>query len=1429
FKNLDNKKKGFTCYLCEVVDHVVADCPLLPLAKALVNRTLKSLDKDVDDNRRSQNRLQPQFRSQAKPKVETHKLSKKAHGYAVAEEQETSDSDSNEGTDSDETVLLSHELLSKATPSTWPADTGASSHMSDQPDLFRTYQRIKRRSIQVGGGVMYADYKGTVDLVCENGSSTRLKDVLFVPNLGVNLLSARKVCQNGLLGSFDTNQMFFTLNGKKVIECTMKNGLYIVTNIASAYKETAFPASVSMGSEVIMSDDSSSKELTLENSNPNEQEVIENLSSKEQANYQLWHRRLNHLGPEKLRKLHKVTTLSTPIKVPNDNVMCGVCKLTKMRNYTPKTLSQHKNHRLALIQFDIAGPFPKSVRGNRYFMLIIDNWSRRNWVICLNSKDQAVKAITLWKAIEEGKTKCKIAAARTDNAPELLKAVGEWRNAGNGVEIQRTTIASSHQNGAAERNIQTAEAGMRAMLEDAGLPIEFWDYAVEHDAYVRNRTDTGPVIDGSVVSPEEAYSGVTPSVDHLKIWGSLCYAWINPKTIPRTQRKDKLRNVSRAGVFLGFEELTNKHFKVYCPELGYHQRYSRVDVDETIKGSTLQLKLRGATGPQGTSNIQPDRMPRGRPKCTEISPFLGTLTPQQQQPTSRQVPFEINSHLAEQQQLEKLQCNQEIRNLTANDKEVIIPPLESEVSKDNEEITPTLLKTDAKVESKSDEEIKSPLHDEKTPPVNDEVVPPPINKNSRNSPPKEQRRSGDKNILDDTIPRLPPTITNEAIQIKTIPRTTSTSINGVQKEIIPKSPPKIAKVVNKDNTNIKEDINSSIISNTLSPSANPKVSDTTEQLQIPKILSAPSRRYFTRSTLKRQRNDDDEDDGDVDVIDKRMHKMIKAMIAQIAIGELHDDLTEDTPNIGSAFQSTEIMGIPIPSSYQKAINDPVHGIAWKNAIIEELNSLMKNNTWEPVVPPSGSNIITSKWVFTIKVLSNGAIERFKARLVARGFSQIKGEDYDETFAPTVRMDTLRLFLAMVAEKELKCRHFDIKNAFTESQLKENIFMHPPPGLQIKKGMVLKVLRSLYGLKQAARDWNLLMKSELIKWGFDQSKADPCMFLHKQTSVMLLVYVDDIVGVAKTQKELDWFWGKLSIRFNAKDMGEIEKILGMRVSRDLKNRTIYLDQEQYLRTVLDKFGFKVSTTSRKCHPSSDYSDYAPSTDQDIRIEANQYQQVIGSLMFAMILTRPDISYALGKLSQHMSDPCERHGSALKKLMRYLNSTITQKIRYGPGGALNHIAVYSDADWAGDKADRKSTSGYVVMFYGGPISWGSKKQRSVATSSCESEYLALAMCAKQGQWIAQICRDLGVGHYIGKYPNCVQMFGDNQGSLALVKNPQLHERSKHIDICYHFIRDLAEQGKLVVTYISTKEMVADGMTKPLAKPSFLKFKEWMGLVE
>ena len=214
------------------------------------------------------------------------------------------------------------------------------------------------------------------------------------------------------------------------------------------------------------------------------------------------------------------------------------------------------------------------------------------------------------------------------------------------------------------------------------------------------------------------------------------------------------------------------------------------------------------------------------------------------------------------------------------------------------------------------------------------------------------------------------------------------------------------------------------------------------------------------------------------------------------------------------------------------------------------------------------------------------------------------------------------------------------------------------------------------------------------------------------------------------------------------------------------------------------------------------------------------------MYGMIYTRPDVAFTTGRLSQYLKAPVQRHYNGVKELLRYIGSTIDQRIRYGPSTNRN-LAVYTDADWAGDKTDRKSTSGFVAMLYGGPVSWASRKQTSVATSSTESEYIALSTGAKQAVWIGQVIRDMGFLGYIGPDPNNVSIKGDNQGSLALVKNPHLHERSKHIDIQYHYIRDLEEKGRINVSYIPTTDMVADGLTKPLGRMAFGRFRELLGI--
>jgi hypothetical protein len=326
--------------------------------------------------------------------------------------------------------------------------------------------------------------------------------------------------------------------------------------------------------------------------------------------------------------------------------------------------------------------------------------------------------------------------------------------------------------------------------------------------------------------------------------------------------------------------------------------------------------------------------------------------------------------------------------------------------------------------------------------------------------------------------------------------------------------------------------------------------------------------------------------------------------------------------------------------------------------------------------------------------------------------------------------------------------------------------------------------------------------------------------------MLLLYVDDIAAASKSSLELDWFYSQLSARFNAKDLGEIHKILGVRVTRNRRSRELFIDQEQYLRTVLDRCGFTDAPHRRKDTPLNGYDCLRSAKPEDRRIDITDYQQAIGSIMYGMVFTRPDIAFAIGKLSQYLREPVECHGTGLKGLLRYIGWTTDLRIRYGPT-AKGRLVLYSDADWAGDRTDRKSTSGHVAMLYGGPISWGSRKQTSVATSSTESEYMAMSSCAKQSQWIVQVLKDMGFPRYIGNDPYAAQIKGDNQGALALVKNPHLHERSKHIDVQYHHIRDLEARKRIAVSYVPTTDMVADGMTKPLDRIAFQRFKDLMGI--
>ncbi|THH12524.1 hypothetical protein EW146_g7607 [Bondarzewia mesenterica] len=492
---------------------------------------------------------------------------------------------------------------------------------------------------------------------------------------------------------------------------------------------------------------------------------------------------------------------------------------------------------------------------------------------------------------------------------------------------------------------------------------------------------------------------------------------------------------------------------------------------------------------------------------------------------------------------------------------------------------------------------------------------------------------------------------------------------------------------------------------------------------------------------------------------------------------------------------------------------------WLAACQEEMQSFEKLEVYQEVIRPRDRKVIGSKWVFRIKRGANGDIEKFKARLVAKGFTQVEGVDYDETFAPVVRFTTLRTILALAAEMDLEVHQLDVKTAYLNGILKEEIYLEPPEGFKPTNGTVWKLNRSLYGLKQAGRVWYQRMRSEFETLGFNVCDSDPCMFFKRngESLTVIAVYVDDMVVASTSLEDLQEAKSLLKKAFNITDLGEINWLLGIRIERDRSERTIALSQERYIEEVLERFGQQ--NIRPICTPmlANQHLTRAEVPEVDIR----GYQRILGSIMWAMLGTCPDLAYTVGALSQHSSSPSEEALHALMRVFKYLRGTSDMKLIY-QGKKSKGLTGYVDADWAGDVNDRRSISGYVFKIAEGAISWSSKKQRSTALSSTEAEYVSGAHAAKELIWLRTLLAELGL-----PCDKATPLLTDNQSAMAIAQNSVYHALTKHIGARHHFLREKVASGELRLEYVPTGEQVADVLTKGLPREKHERFSKGMGL--
>ena len=506
-----------------------------------------------------------------------------------------------------------------------------------------------------------------------------------------------------------------------------------------------------------------------------------------------------------------------------------------------------------------------------------------------------------------------------------------------------------------------------------------------------------------------------------------------------------------------------------------------------------------------------------------------------------------------------------------------------------------------------------------------------------------------------------------------------------------------------------------------------------------------------------------------------------------------------------------------PSSYEEACGKK----EWEMSMKEEIASIEKNDTWELVELPKEKDAIGVKWIYKVKYHPDGRVQKHKARLVAKGYVQKYGIDYFETYSPVARIETVRLLLAIAAQMKWQVFQFDVKSAFLNGPLVEDVYVEQPPGF-VREGQedkVYKLKKALYGLKQAPRAWYCRLDSYLQHHQFHRSESEPTLYVKMDGKDVLLVcvYVDDIIYTSSSISLIEDFKKKMMTEFDMTDLGLLHYFLGLQVKQSCDG--IFVSQEKYALDLLKKFHMqkcKVFATPMNVNEKLSMDDGSAKADE------KQFRSMVGSLMY-LTHTRPDIMFAVGLVSRFMHNPSMHHLGTAKRILRYIRATTNYGIWYKPVANSNLIG-FCDSDWAGFIDDRKSTSGFIFSLGSGAISWSSKKQASTALSSTETEYIAVASATCQAIWMRRILEDL---HQKQEKPT--EIFCDSKSAIAMTKNPVFHGRTKHLDLRHHFIRDAVAEGSIVIKYCSTHDQIADGLTKALNFEKFSRFRMQIGVAD
>lgn len=531
----------------------------------------------------------------------------------------------------------------------------------------------------------------------------------------------------------------------------------------------------------------------------------------------------------------------------------------------------------------------------------------------------------------------------------------------------------------------------------------------------------------------------------------------------------------------------------------------------------------------------------------------------------------------------------------------------------------------------------------------------------------------------------------------------------------------------------------------------------------------------------------------------------------------------------SAFSVTitaDMGDLVVPKSYRQAMNSPQRDY-WKAAIAKEIGGLLGLETWTMVLAsdmPAGANLMNCHYIFAVKRKKDRTIEKFKARLVADGNTQKFGVDFDRIFAAVVKTSTIRLVLIIAAERDYNLTSIDIAQAYLQADLHEDLFMRPPPNVypfdKHKRPLVCKLKRSLYGLKQAGREWSILFSTFLVSWGLVRSSIDPCLYVYEKDGKILwiCVYVDDALICDNCTSLRARFIADISKRFPTEDKGELSWILNVGIERDRASRTLSMSQTAYVQDLLNKFGhFLDESLTRRFDSPMEEGLVLDSSDQPVlgSLEHEQmaahrdaYMSLTGGYLWLSNMTFFSLAYAAGQLARFLTNPGPSHFRACLRVLVYLRDHGDQPLTFAPKSTRS-LEVFVDSNWS----TRFSISGCLVFYHGCLFLWFSKMQKSVSLSSAEAEYFGGMMAARDVAFTRDLLVDLGI-----ILAGAVVIYSDSKSAIDMTRDPVAFKKTKHILRAAEFLRDLVAREVVVFTHLPGKIMIADVLTKAVSRALF-----------